>query len=137
MLVAALKREFTVEDVYQRASRALRQSIRHGCTAMRAYVEIDPYVGLRGVEAMQKLAADFAEQIDVELVAFAQEGIYQDDQTQGMLIEALQSGLPVLGGCPYMDPGREREHIDWFLKPLNVSVCRLIFTRILATSHAT
>src|SRR5262245_45126934 len=113
VLVAELKKAFTVEDVYQRARRALTLALRHGCTTMRAHVEIDPYVGWRGVEALQRLRAEFQGVLDVQLVAFAQEGIFHDDSTQSMLREALQMGLPVLGGCPYMDVD-QRRHIDWF-----------------------
>lgn len=113
VLVAELKKAFTVEDIYQRARRVLELALRHGCTAMRAYVEIDPYVELRGVEALQRVEAEFDGVIDLQLVAFAQEGIFHDDVTQGMLHDALQMGLPVLGGCPYMD-GDQRGHIDWF-----------------------
>ena len=99
-LVAELKKGFSVEDIYERARRTLLLAIRHGCTTMRAHVEIDPYVGLRGVEALQRLQAEFADVLDLQLIAFAQEGIFQDDVTQGMLREALQMGLHVLGGCP-------------------------------------
>jgi hypothetical protein len=55
VLLAELKKAFTVDDVYQRARRALRYAVRHGCTAMRAHVEVDAYVGLRGVEALQQV----------------------------------------------------------------------------------
>lgn len=112
-MVAELKRQFTVDDIYTRARRAAREAIRHGCVAMRAYVEIDPYVELRGVEAMLSLKADLAGVLDLQLVAFAQEGIFQDDVTQALIVEGLGQGLEVLGGCPYMDPGQERPHIDW------------------------
>src|SRR5262247_578316 len=71
VLVAELKKAFTVEDVYQRARRALTLALRHGCTTMRAHVEIDPYVGWRGVEALQRLRAEFQGVLDVQLVAFA------------------------------------------------------------------
>ena len=111
-LVAELKKAFTVDDVYQRARRALGLALRHGCTAVRAHVEIDPYVGWRGVEAMQRLQTECAGLIDIQLAAFAQEGIFHDNVTQGMLREALQMGLQVLGGCPYMDQD-QRRHIDW------------------------
>ncbi len=112
VLVAELKKAFTVEDVYQRARRALRYAVRHGCTAMRAHVEIDTYIGLRGVEAMQRVQAESTGLLDLQLVAFAQEGLFHDELTQGLLREALQMGLPVLGGCPYMDQD-QRRHIDW------------------------
>ncbi len=76
-------------------------------------MEIDAYVGLRGVEALQRVQAECAGVLDLQLVAFAQEGVFHDEVTQGMLREALQMGLPVLGGCPYMDAD-QRRHIDWF-----------------------
>src|SRR6266545_679325 len=47
VLVAELKKQFTVDDIYTRARRALELSVRHGCTSMRAHVEIDAFVELR------------------------------------------------------------------------------------------
>ena len=112
-LVAALKKSFTVEDVYRRARRVVELAVRHGCTAMRAHVEIDSLVELRGVEAMRRLQADVAGLLDLQLIAFAQEGIFHDGVTRDLLREALKAGLPTLGGCPYMDAD-QRAHIDWF-----------------------
>jgi cytosine deaminase len=114
-LVAELKKKFTVEDIYQRVRRVVLVAIRHGCTTMRAHVEIDAFVGLRGVEAMQRVQAEFSGMLDLQLIAFAQEGIFHDRMTQGLLREALQMGLPILGGCPYMDQDQHR-HIDWFFQ---------------------
>jgi cytosine/creatinine deaminase len=111
-LVAQLKKKFTVEDIYERARRVMFFAIRHGCTAMRAHVEIDAFVELRGVEALQRVQAEFAGALDLQLIAFAQEGIFHDGVTQGLLREGLQMGLPILGGCPYMDQD-QRRHIDW------------------------
>jgi len=114
-LVAELKKRFTVEDVYERARRVMELAVRHGCTTMRAHVEIDAFVELRGVEALRRLQADFAGVLDLELIAFAQEGIFHDSVTQDLLREALKTGLETLGGCPYMDRDA-RAHIDWFFE---------------------
>jgi len=114
-LVAELKKRFTVEDVYARARRVMELAVRHGCTTMRAHVEIDAFVELRGVEALRRLQADFAGMLDLELIAFAQEGIFHDSVTQDLLREALKAGLKTLGGCPYMDRDA-RAHIDWFFE---------------------
>ena len=114
-LVAALKKSFTVDDIYRRARRVLELAVRHGCTAMRAHVEIDALLELRGVEAMRRLQADFSGILDLELIAFAQEGIFHDSVTRDLLREALKSGLRSLGGCPYMDAD-QRAHIDWFFE---------------------
>lgn len=112
-LVAELKKAFTVDDVYRRARRVLELAVRHGCTTMRAHVEIDAFVELRGVEALRRLQKDLDGILDLRLVAFAQEGIFNDGVTRGLLEEALRAGLGTLGGCPYMDRD-QRAHIDWF-----------------------
>jgi len=126
VLVAELKKAFTVEDIYERARRTLLLAVRHGCTAMRAHVEIDPYVELRGVAALRRLQAELVDVLDLQLIAFAQEGIFHDDTTQGMLREALQMGLQILGGCPYMDRDQV-SHIDWFFDLAEAADVRLDF----------
>ena len=45
--VAAMKRDFTVEDIYARGQRVIERAIVHGTTRMRTHVEIDPRIGLR------------------------------------------------------------------------------------------
>jgi cytosine deaminase len=115
VLVAEQKKKFTVADIHDRARRAMELAIRHGCTTMRAHVEIDAYVEMRGVEALRRLQADLAGRLDLSLIAFAQEGIFRENVTQPLLRQALKDGLPALGGCPYMDDD-QRAHIDWFFE---------------------
>lgn len=126
VLVAELKKAFTVDDIYRRARRVLELAVRHGCTTMRAHVEIDPYVELRGVEALRRLQKDFAGILDLQLIAFAQEGIFHDAVTRELLREGLRAGLEVLGGCPYMDRD-QRAHIDWFFDTAEALGVRLDF----------
>jgi len=114
-LVAKLKKAFTVDDVYRRARRVMELAIRHGTTTMRAHVELDAFVETRGLEAMRRLQRELAGALDLTLIAFAQEGIFNDGVTQDLLREALKSGVPTLGGCPYMDQD-QRAHIDWFFE---------------------
>jgi cytosine deaminase len=125
-LVAEQKKKFTVDDIYRRARRVMELAVRHGCTSMRAHVEVDAFVELRGVEALGRLQADLAGVLDLQLIAFAQEGIFHDDVTQTLLREALKTGLPTLGGCPYMDR-EQRAHIDWFFDTAQAFGVRLDF----------
>ena len=48
---AKAKRGFTAEDVYARAQRTLEKAILQGTTHMRTHLEVDPGIGLRGLEA--------------------------------------------------------------------------------------
>jgi cytosine/creatinine deaminase len=57
--VARLKRDFTVEDVQQRASRTLEKAIANGTMHVRTHVEVDPVVGLRGLEGVLRATAAY------------------------------------------------------------------------------
>jgi cytosine deaminase len=109
--VAAMKRDFTVQDVYTRGARTLERAILHGTTRMRTHVEIDPRIGLRGFEAVRALKRDYAWAINLSLCVFPQEGLTNDPGTEDLLVAALQDGGDLIGGCPYMDTDPQA-HID-------------------------
>ncbi len=97
------KRHFTVEDIRARARAVLDMAVKCGTTAMRSHVEVDPIVGLKGLEALLPLKREYAAALDLQLCAFAQEGILQAPGTEALLVEALQGGADLVGGCPYND----------------------------------
>ncbi|WP_082364980.1 amidohydrolase family protein [Bosea vaviloviae] len=101
--VSAMKREFTVADVYARGAQVLDRAIGKGTTRMRSHVEVDPRVGLRSFEALKALKRDYAWAIGLSICVFPQEGLTNDPGTEELLIQALQDGADVLGGCPYTD----------------------------------
>ena len=97
------KRSFTAEDITARARRVLDLAVRAGTTAMRSHVEVDPIVGLTGIEAMLALRREYAPALDLQLCAFAQEGILKAPGSEGLLRRALTMGADLIGGCPYND----------------------------------
>jgi cytosine deaminase len=105
------KRDFTVEDIRARARAVLDLAVSHGTTAMRSHVEVDPIVGLAGLEALLPLREEYRPAIDLELCAFAQEGILQAPGTEALLARALREGADLVGGCPYNDTDA-RAHVD-------------------------
>jgi cytosine deaminase len=107
---AKAKSAFTEEDVYERASLVLEKSILNGTTRLRTFVEVDPRAGYRSLDAITRLKADYADAIEVEICAFAQEGLTNEPATEAMLETALQSGADLVGGRPYTDP-QPVEHI--------------------------
>jgi cytosine/creatinine deaminase len=101
--VSRLKRDFTVEDVYQRGARVIEKAITAGTMHMRTHVEVDPRAGLRSFEAMKRLKRDYAFALDLSICVFPQEGLTNDPGCQDLLEEALLNGADLLGGCPYTD----------------------------------
>ena len=110
-LTGEVKRGFTREDILARARRVLDMAIVQGTTAMRAHVEVDPIVELIGLDAMLELRREYAPALDLQLCAFAQEGIVQAPGTENLLRRALGLGADLVGGCPYNDTDA-MAHID-------------------------
>jgi cytosine deaminase len=101
---AAAKAAFTVEDVYARAAKVVENALVHGVTAMRSFVEIDPRAGLRSFEALKMVREDYRAFIDIQLCAFAQEGLTNEPETEALIRQALEDGADLVGGCTYTDP---------------------------------
>jgi len=122
--VSAMKRDFTVEDVYARGARVLERAIVLGTTRMRTHVEIDPRIGLRSFEAVKALRHDYAWAIDLSLCVFPQEGLTNDPGAEDLLIQALRDGGEVIGGCPYTDtdPNAHLERIFDLAREFDVDV---------------
>jgi cytosine deaminase len=109
-----LKRAFTPASVRERAVQVLEQAISHGTTVIRTQPDVDPVVGLLCVEVMLELRASYRDLVDLQVVAFPQEGILREPGTHELLVEALRLGADVVGGCSYNEatPQQCREHVD-------------------------
>jgi cytosine deaminase len=110
-VTAKLKPTFTEEDIYERAKKALEMIISHGATAVRTHAEFDPAQGFTGFNTIMKLKEEYKELIDMQVVAFPQEGIFKAPGTEAMMYEAMEMGADVVGGIPYND-APANEHID-------------------------
>ena len=84
--------------VGQRAEALVRSALAFGTTAMRSHTDITPTLGLANIEAMLELRQRFAGLVDIQLVAFPQEGVLRRPGTEELLDEALGLGVAVLGG---------------------------------------
>ncbi|MDX1489597.1 MAG: amidohydrolase family protein, partial [Acidiferrobacterales bacterium] len=101
--VAKAKRAFTVEDIRARAVRTLERCILHGTTHMRTHLEVDPVIGLKGMDAILPLIGEYKWAVDLEICVFPQEGLLNNPGTEELIVESLRRGARVVGGCPYTD----------------------------------
>lgn len=106
-----LKPTFTKEDVEERAKKALMMLVKNGTTHIRTHSEFDPSQGFTGFETVMKLKKEFKDVIDIQVVAFPQEGIFKAEGTEEMMYQAMDMGADVVGGIPYNDHPT-KEHID-------------------------
>ena len=101
--VAAAKRKFSPEDVHARAKRTLEKCVLNGTTHMRTQLEVDPGIGLRGLEGVLPLIEEYKWAIDIEICIFPQEGLLNNPGTDELMVEALKRGGKVVGAAPYTD----------------------------------
>ncbi|GAA1370184.1 amidohydrolase family protein [Streptomyces beijiangensis] len=112
-----LKRGFGHDDVYDRSRRVIESAILNGTTTLRAHPDVDPVAGLLGVEVLLELREKYRQFIDIQIVAFPQEGIVRSPGTEKLLRAALTAGADVVGGCSYQEDSVEdcRRHVDLVL----------------------
>ena len=114
-VTASLKPTFTREDIETRSRKVLRRLVGFGSTHVRAHAEFDPAQGFTGFDTVLDLKREFADVIDIQVVAFPQEGILKTPGTEAMMVEAMKKGADVVGGIPYNDTSAN-EHIDWVFR---------------------
>jgi cytosine deaminase len=105
--VAKAKRAFTVEDIRARAIETLERCILQGTTRMRSHLEVDPVIGMKGIEAVLPLIDEYRWAVELEICVFPQEGLLNNPGTDALMVEALRRGARVVGGCPYTDSDPE------------------------------
>jgi cytosine deaminase len=109
-----LKKSFSRESVRCRSIQVLEKAVGNGTTLIRVHPDVDPIVGLLSLDVMLELRDEYADVIDLQVVAFPQEGIFKAPGTQQLLVEALRRGADVIGGCSYNEVSIEdsRRHVD-------------------------
>ncbi|MFN0604186.1 cytosine deaminase [Facklamia hominis] len=100
------KQSLTYEDVKDRAGRAIRKQAANGIQFVRTHVDTtDPKLtALRALIDLREEVKDFME---IQLVAFPQEGILSFKNGYELLEEALKLGADVVGAIPHYEFTRE------------------------------
>lgn len=103
---AERKATLTHEDVKNRAMKTLTWQMANGIQHVRSHVDVsDP--GLVALRALLEVKRDVAAWIDLQLVAFPQEGILSYPNGEALLEEALRLGADVVGAIPHYEFTRE------------------------------
>ena len=105
-----LKPHLTVEAIKERALRYCDLAVARGLLAIRSHVDIcDPR--LLAVDALLEVRKEVAPYLDLQLVAFPQDGYLRDTGAAKLMETALDRGVDVVGGIPHfertMDEGKK------------------------------
>ena len=105
-----LKAQATVEEMVERARACCDWAGSMGLPAIRSHVDTCDD-DLKGVQALLHVRDVVKPRLDLQLVAFPQDGFFRDPNAQAKTIRALDMGVDVVGGIPHsersMEAGRE------------------------------
>ncbi|WP_323921204.1 cytosine deaminase [Aeromonas caviae] len=103
---AERKALLTHEDVKRRAIQTLKWQIANGIQFVRTHVDVsDP--NLVALKAMLEVREEMKEWVELQIVAFPQEGILSYPNGKALLEESLKLGADVIGAIPHFEFTRE------------------------------
>lgn len=114
-LASTVKRQYDRTWIVPNVRRALEQAVRYGVLTIQAFVDVDTTAGLEGMHAVLAVREEFADVLDVRVVAFPQDGLLRDPGAADLCAEALEMGADVVGGIPWIenDDADALRHIRW------------------------
>lgn len=109
------KRSYQVDDIVERASRAIVEGIANGTTVFRVFADVDTIGGITPVQGILALREKWKGVAKIEVVDFPQEAIVRDPGTKDLMEEGMRLGADVIGGLPWHErlDDDAREHIDF------------------------
>ncbi len=101
-LWGALRDEASVEAMVERALAYCDWAVSMGLLSIRSHVDTTPD-HLNTVTALLEVREKVRDYIDLQLVAFPQDGLYRAANGRANLIRALDRGVDVVGGIPHFE----------------------------------
>lgn len=107
------KKNYTNEDVIARGGDVIEKAIKNGTLNIRTHIDIDTITGLKALEGVLALKDKYKGVVDIQTVAFPQEGIVKDPGADKLMWQAMEMGCDVVGGMPANEncPEDSRAHV--------------------------
>lgn len=112
-LAARVKANYDESWIIKNVRRAVAQAALYGNTHIRAFADVDRQARLEGVKALIRAREEFKGIIDLQVVAFAQDGLEREPGAANLLRQAMELGADVVGGIPWIEytEGAAQAHV--------------------------
>ncbi len=95
-----------VSEIKERARGALRLMAEHGVQFVRTHVDVTE-TSFKGVEALEELKEEMRETMEIQTIAFPQNGILSLRNGKELMMRAMDMGMDCVGGIPHYEYSRE------------------------------
>ena len=112
-LASAVKDSYDEPTIEANARRCLLEAVRHGVRHVLAFADVDTRAELRGIRPLLRLREEFRGVVDLQVVAFPQDGLLCDPGAEDLVRAAVALGADVVGGIPWIEytDADAREHV--------------------------
>ncbi|MGQ9615474.1 MAG: amidohydrolase family protein [Spirochaetota bacterium] len=113
-IASRVKEKYDQRWIIENVRKALNLAVKYGNTHIRAFADTDTKAKLEGVKALIKAREEFKEKVEVQVVAFPQDGVVRDPGSEDYVREAIEMGADVVGGIPWIEytDSDAKRHID-------------------------
>lgn len=102
-LAAKVKDNYDEKWIIKNVRKAVAFAGRYGCTHIRAFADVDSKAKMEGVKALIRAREEFKGIVDIQVVAFAQDGLIREPGAEALLRQAMKLGADVVGGIPWIE----------------------------------
>jgi cytosine/creatinine deaminase len=102
-LAAKIKEQYAESWIVENARRAVALAALYGNLHIRAFADVDGRARLEAVKALIRVREEFHGIVDIQVVAFAQDGIVREAGAAELMREAMALGADVVGGIPWIE----------------------------------
>jgi len=102
-LAAKIKEQYAESWIVENARRAVALAAVYGNLHIRAFADVDGKARLEAVKALIRVREEFRGIVDIQVVAFAQDGIVREAAAAELMREAMTLGADVVGGIPWIE----------------------------------
>jgi cytosine deaminase len=102
-LAARVKEKYDESWIIKNVRRAIALAALYGNTHVRAFADVDGKARLEGVKALIRAREEFKGIVDIQVVAFAQDGIVREPGAADLVRQAMALGADVAGGIPWIE----------------------------------
>jgi cytosine deaminase len=113
-LAAKVKENYDRSWIIENVRRACDLAVEYGTATIRAFADVDTTGKLEGVAALLEARAEYRGRLELEVVAFPQDGLLRDPGAEELVEEAVRMGADCVGGIPWIEFTDEeaKEHVD-------------------------
>ncbi len=102
-LAMKVKEKYNESWIIKNVRRAVAYAAIYGCTHMRVFADVDSKAKLEGVKALLQAREEFKDIVELQVVAFAQDGLIREPGAEKLVHEAMKLGADVVGGIPWIE----------------------------------